>query len=432
MNVMRFRTGLRGAILALALLAVAPIGFAQRPHSTAADSPGWNDAAKQQVLDKMSSLITSRAYVPGVDFSKWDQFLAKIKPEAEKAKTENEFAGIVDNELRSAFNISHIVLLPPEAVDQRINHQMVGIGVRIDPLSPPGAILVTSTVPGAPAEKAGLAPGDTIIEADGHKAERQYIAGPSGTYVNLKVKKADGTIKMYKVMRAAFDTAEKEELTWVDKDTVAIQIHTYDLSYSESNVEDLMQKAASAKNLLVDLRGNGGGAVNYMMHFLGTLLPQGAEIGTFINKNDVDTYVATTHGDRNNLVDIAKLAPTKLIVRANPVPVFKGHVAVLVDQGSGSASEITAQALKEILGAPVVGHRSAGAVLVSVMAPLPHDFNLQYPISDYISAKGVRLEANGIVPDALADDVPFVKQGTVDPAYVVAENLLNKIAGVQR
>src|SRR5436190_20379472 len=120
MDVTRLNTGLRAAVCALAMLAVAPIS-AQRPHSTAADSPEWNVAAKDKILARMTYLIDKGAYVPNVDFSKWESALAKIKPDAEKAKTEDEFAGIVNAGLRNAFNISHIVLLPPRAVDQRMN-----------------------------------------------------------------------------------------------------------------------------------------------------------------------------------------------------------------------------------------------------------------------------------------------------------------------
>lgn len=429
MNVKPLSTGFRTVVCMLAMLAVAPASYAQRPHSTAADSPEWNQAAKAKVLDRMSKLILNNAYVPNIDFSKWDAALAKIKPDADKAQTEEEFAAVVDNGLRSAFNISHIVLLPPQAVKQRVDQHMVGIGIRIDPTE--DGILVTSTVPGAPAEKAGIEQGDTILEADGHKAERRFIAGPEGTSVNLKVRKADGkTIKMYKVLRAQFNTVQKEELTWVDKDTAAIKIYTFDLSYNADNVAEIMKKANKAKNLIVDLRNNGGGAVGNMMHFLGTVLEPGTQIGSFINKRSYDQYLQDNPGgDKNDLLGIAKASNEKIDVRSIPgVPVFKGHIAVLVNGGSGSASEITAEALKELVNAPVIGKKSAGAVLVSVMGDLPHGFNLQYPISDYISVHGIRLEANGIVPDAKAEDAIMIKKGEIDPAYTTAAAVLGRVA----
>ncbi|HWA84422.1 MAG TPA: PDZ domain-containing protein, partial [Fimbriimonadaceae bacterium] len=267
MDVKNLNNGLRAAACAVALIAVAAVTYAQRPHSTAADGPGWTLAAKNQVLDKMTNYILTQAYVPGVDFTKWQTTLKEIKPEVEKAGTEDEFAGILDKAMRDTFKISHIVLLPPEAVKSRVEHKMIGIGIRINIV--PDGVYVVSTVPGAPAEKAGIEGGDTIEEADGHHVDGPtYIAGPQGTTVNLKVKKSDGTIKMYKVVREPFDTAQKEELIWVDKDTAVIKIYTFDLSYSQHNVEDLMKQAATAKNLVVDLRNNGGGAVGYMLHFL--------------------------------------------------------------------------------------------------------------------------------------------------------------------
>src|SRR5258708_1320772 len=96
MDVKRINIGLRTAVCALAMLVVAPASYAQRPHSTAADSPEWTLAAKDQVLDRLSNYISKSAYVPGVDFSKWQTVLAKIRTDAEKAKTEDEFAGVVN------------------------------------------------------------------------------------------------------------------------------------------------------------------------------------------------------------------------------------------------------------------------------------------------------------------------------------------------
>ena len=420
----KLQNGIRAAAAVLALVIAPATILAQRPHSTAADKPVWNQKAKDEVIEGMSNYVLNSAYVPGIDFSTWKAELAKIRVDADKAKSEDEFAGLINRGLHEQFNISHIVLMPPSAVEARTSGSKVGIGVRIQ-IQEDG-VFITSIIPGGPAEKAGLEAGDLIMEADGHKAEGPtYIAGDQGTSVNLKVKKADGTIKMYKVVRQPFSTVQPEELTWVNKDTAVLAIHTFDLSYSRDNVEKLMKEALPAKNLIVDLRNNGGGAVMNMLHFLSMVLPKGTEIGTFINKRLIDNYVEETKGDPKDLKAVAAFAPNKIKTGSSPIQ-YKGNVAVLVNGGSGSASEITAEALKEQLNAPVVGQKSAGAVLVSVISPLPRGFNMQYPISDYVSVKGVRLEANGIVPDAQSKDVAYLKKGEQDPAWLLAINLLAK------
>ncbi len=426
MSVKSFSIGVRSAVLAIALL-VTPAAIGQRPHATAQDRPVWDLTAKNAVIDQMSKYVENSAYVPGIDFSTWQSSLAKIREDANKAQSEDEFAGLINKGLHDQFNISHIVLLPPRAVRARSEQKTVGIGVRIKLVDE--GVLVTSTVHGAPAESAGIEAGDIIVEADGHKVDGPtYIAGPVGTGVMLKVKKADGKFRDYKLVRREFSTSQPEELVWVNKDTAAIAIHTFDLSYSPENVDKLMQEASKAKNLLVDLRGNGGGAVLYMMHFLSTVLDPGTKIGTFVNRKVYDNFVNGQGGDPKNLRAMADSAATKLTVSSGRMSPFKGHIAVLVDGGSGSASEITAEALKELKNAAIIGDKSAGAVLVSVMGQLPHGFNMQYPISDYISIKGVRLEANGIAPDLAAKSPSFLKKGEKDPAYIAAANYLKSMA----
>ena len=78
---------------------------------------------------------------------------------------------------------------------------------------------------------------------------------------------------------------------------------------------------------------------------------------------------------------------------------------MIVNKFSGSAAEIAAAALHDVLGAPVIGTKSAGAVLASVIDPVSNGFTLQYPIEDYVTIKGVRLEGNGVTPDILSQDV---------------------------
>jgi len=191
-----------------------------------------------------------------------------------------------------------------------------------------------------------------------------------------------------------------------------------------------MTEASKAKNLIIDLRNNGGGAVMNMVHFLGLVMPRDATIGTFVSKQAVDSFVKEKGGSADDLKGIAEFAESnKIHPMPNPnVPVFKGKVAVLVNGGSGSASEISAQALKETLNAPIVGTHSAGAVLVSVMVPVANTgFQLQYPINDYVSAKGIRLEHTGVPVDIEVKTPQEIMPGKADPAWQSAVDLLAKM-----
>ncbi len=286
-------------------------------------------------------------------------------------------------------------------------------------------------VPKAPADEAGIVSGDILVKANGKQiTDPADLRGEEGQQVTITVKKADGKLKDYTITRRKFSTVRPEELKWVDKDTAAISIYTFDLSYDRDNVERLMTEAGKAKNLIIDLRNNGGGAVLNMAHFLGLVLPKETKIGTFVNKKLVDDFVQQKGGNPNDLKGIAEFAESgKLTPMPNiNVPVYKGKIAVLVNGLSGSASEITAQAMKEFVNAPIIGTKSAGAVLVSVMVPVGKTrFQVQYPINDYVSSKGIRLEHNGVPVDVEAKTPQEIMPGKPDPAWQYAVQQLAKL-----
>jgi len=416
---MKFSTLITTAALAVSLIA---------PRAIAQDSPKMDSAAKKKVIETMSTLITKYAYVPGVDFNRISTLLDKEKEKIDKAQTEDDFSNAV-NEALQQFGFSHIVLMKPEAVQSRMNRSTVGIGVNIQPAD--DGLMVVRTVPKSPADDAGILPGDTLVKANGKQiSDPADLRGEEGQQVTVTVKKADGKMKDYVITRRRFSTVRPEELKWVDKDTAAINIYTFDLSYDRRNVERLMTEASKAKNLIIDLRNNGGGAVMNMVHFLGLVMPRESTIGTFVSKQAVDAFVKEKGGSADDLKGIAEFAESnKIHPMPNPnVPVFKGKVAVLVNGGSGSASEISAQALKETLNVPIVGTHSAGAVLVSVMVPVANTgFQLQYPINDYVSAKGIRLEHTGVPVDIEVKTPQEIMPGKVDPAWQSAVDLLAKM-----
>lgn len=367
-----------------------------------------DEEQKAAVLDAMGSIIESAAYVPGVDFSRWDEFRKKHKADIDKAKTQEDFAEAVNNALQE-FKFSHIVLATPRAARSRVERKVVGIGIMVQ--QEEDGLRVINVFPETPAEEIGLQPGDLVVEADGKKiTPGMSLVGEEGSELTISVLR-DKEKKLYTVKRRKYSNIRKESLKWVNSDTAVLTVHTFDLSYDGRRVDDLMDEASKAKNLILDLRNNGGGVVFNMLHLIGHFLPRDAVIGTFINRGMVRDYVRETQKDPKDLKAIAEWAEaSKLKPARQRNGQFSGNVAVLVNGGSGSASEITAAALKEHKNCPIIGTKSAGAVLVSIMSPLPGGFSLQYPLMDYVTYKGIRLEGNPIVPDAEAPNPKFKEQ----------------------
>ncbi len=430
MKVRQFSNALRTGASAVLLFCAIAAPLAQTPEQTG--TPITSDA-KKEVLTSVTDRLTHQAYVPTIDFDKWPDFVQNEKPKLDAATTEEEF-GRAMNEALTKFGASHIFLATPRMAEARRDASMVGIG--ITQTATKDGILVLRVVAGGPAETAGLIPGDLITKIDGQAVDAlkngvKGIPGKEDTQVVLTVKHQDGATRDYTLTRKKFSTIWPEELTEVDKDTARLSIHTFDWTYSKDNVENLMRKAEGYKNLILDLRGNGGGAVINLQHLLGMLIPYDSSIGTFVNKQMVNSYVREAHGKPSEVVKIAdwsrhqdewefqQVRPLK----PRDLPMFKGNVVVLVNAFSGSASEIAAAALHDLIGANIVGQKSAGAVLVSVITPATNHFTLQYPIMDYVTIRGVRLEGTGVEPQVTVTAKGPVLPGQPDEAVNKAQAL---------
>ncbi|MCX7799550.1 MAG: S41 family peptidase [Fimbriimonadales bacterium] len=409
----------RAAVLLASLLATLTLAPLARPQARAAEPFG--PAVKEAVLQRVEEILTRNAYVPGVDFSKWPEIVATEKQALDEAKDEAGFVQAVNRAFRR-LGISHIVLATPKAAQARRERKAIGIGVGLQ--REEGGLRVINLFPQSPAAEAGIQLGDVIVEVDGQPAtDLNQLSGEEGQQLKLKVRKVDGKSVDLALTRRAFSTILPDTLRWVDGETAVLKVHSFDRGYDRQNIERLIDEAKNAKQLILDLRGNGGGAVANFMHLLAQFLPQDTPVGTFVSRRMVERYVEETKGDPTDLRAIARWSDSKVKPsRTNRKP-FAGRVAVLVDRRSGSASEIVAAALQEHLDAPVVGTPSAGAVLVSVMASLPGGFQLQYPISDYVTMEGVRLEGTGVRPTL---EVAPPRFGEPDHAVAKAAALLER------
>jgi len=387
-----------------------------------------NPEAKKEVLERISEVLTRNAFVPGIDFSKWPEFLKAEQPQIDKADTDESFQRSINTALRK-FGASHIQVSTPKSATGRREAKTTGIGISAFPEK--DSVLITYVFEGSPAALVGLQAGDRIVAVNGEKVSDgvKSVAGDEGTSVTITVKKLDGEEQEITVTRKKYSTVRPEELRLLDEETAMLTVHTFDLTYNAERVETLLKKVGTRKNLILDLRSNGGGAVYNLQHLLGCFLPADAEIGTFISRRVVEDYRKQTGNYGTNLTEIAKWAPRKVRVGRKPsIPRFTGNVAVLVNNGSGSASEIAAAALRDLRSAPVVGSKTAGAVLVSVIAPVGEGFTLQYPLSDYVTIQGKRLEGEGVTPDHVVEMPPFRIPSVPDLAVSKAVDLLRELA----
>jgi len=412
MNPRDFTRRLRTAVGVVALLVVAAASA-----QTVDDRP----EVKADVVSHITDIVEHNAYVPGVDFGKWPKYLAEVKPKLDAANNDEDFAKAI-NEALSKFGTTHLGLLTPRRDDSFWTNSMVGIGVSVQ-RQDDGSLIVVRTVPDAPAARGGIVPGDSIVEVDGKKTEGTTagIVGKEGTDVNLTIKHTDGKTEHFVLTRRAYSMARPEELTWLNDDTAKLSVYSFDYSYDADNVAHLMKQVdEKAKNLILDLRDNGGGAVINMDHLLGMLMPADKPLGVFVDRRQIAEYVKTG-GKATDFVGLAKWAKRMEMPHPNrDVPVFHGNIIVLLNAFSGSASEISAAALHDQVNATVIGTKSAGAVLVSIVAGVSNGFGMQYPLSDFITVKGVRLEGNGVTPDVVAKEprvkLPGDKDTVVDAA----------------
>ncbi len=360
---------------------------------------------KDKVLLSMQNTIQRQAFVPGIDFTQWPAFLAKRQTEVDHARDVPTFVNTVNGALRD-FGISHIRLLSPQNVKTRVSGVTQGFGMATQKSE--SGLLITAIAPKSPAAQLGLEQGDEIIQVEGIEKPVSYPVPPDNDTTALTIKrKSTGTVKHYMLAKKAYSTDQPNTLTWTNKDTAVLRIPSFSRTYSEKQIESFVAEVSQrkAKALILDLRSNGGGLVRNCQHLLSLLSQPGTPIGTSVDRRLSERYVQTTGGDSKDMVAIAKwCGPTSKTVKMAQQP-FLGKLAILLDSRSASASEITSAVLKEQRGAVLIGRQSAGAVLVSLFLPLANTegFEVQVPLSDYVSPGGMRLEKNPLKPDVAVE-----------------------------
>lgn len=214
-------------------------------------------------------------------------------------------------------------------------------------------LLVTTTISGGPSEKVGLRAGDRIVEVDGKNVAGvglknsdvfDLLRGKKGTEVNLKiVRKTSPAPLDFKVIRDKIPIFSLDASYMLDESTGYIKLNKFSATTNDEFEEAIKElKTQNLQNLVLDLRGNGGGYLNAAV----------AISDQFLNDDHLIVY---TNG-RND--------PKRDYDATNNGYFEKGNLIVLTDEGTASASEIVSGAVQDWDRGLIIGRRSFGKGLV--------------------------------------------------------------------
>lgn len=392
---------------------------------------------------KVWQVINDYYFDPTFNNLNWTTIKSEYEPRVRAAKTDSELHRLL-HAMINRLGRSHLAIIPPEVYQEierakleakvRKNKQQdrlirgkgsedsedepnfddalaqYGIGVDLRVMN--GQFVITRMNKNAAAEYAGLKTGFVIEKINDVSLSDMllrisvYYAGsrdiirqlPGELVYNFLNGEKDSTVDI----TFLDDVDERKQVTvrreLVKSETISIGKNFPDqqLEFETKPLNDdvgyirfnqfalpVIEKFCSAvsqfrdkKALIIDLRGNTGGVIASLVGLGGMLSEATVDFGTSIYKSREEKLTAAPKAKN-----------------------FKGRLVFLVDETTASAAEMFAVSFQENGRALVVGEKTAGATLPSMVVELPTGAVMQYPIANYRSSNGAFLEGNGVTPN---------------------------------
>jgi len=384
-------------VLALNLALGAKVYLATAPAAEK-DSPYQNLELFSIVMEKVR-----RDYVDGTNLTYQDLVYGALKG----------MVGTLD---------PHSEFLDPEKfkeLQSDTQGQFGGLGIIIQPGD--GYVTVVTPIEDTPGFRAGILAGDRLMKIDGEKVERmsvedvvKLLRGDPGTEVSVTVQRpASGEIKEFKLTRAVIkvdmvkDINGKKEFPLSDNKIGYVRLTQFGERTSDELDAALKKlKARGMEALILDLRGNPGGLLDQAVEVCEKFLPRGQLVVSTEGRNPGKSSVRNVTGRSGEYRNLP--------------------IAVLVNLGSASASEIVAGCLQDCaaLGkckVVVLGERTFGKGSVQEIIPLEGGSALRLTTSKYYTPSHKVIHEHGIQPDLvvpMTDDEERLTRLRVSPGGI--------------
>lgn len=326
------------------------------------------------------------------------------RPQSGQADDEfwNELEGDALTGLASGLD-GYSTYLPPEDQQQAADQlagTFEGIGVWV--ASRDGEMTIVAPIPGSPAEEAGILAGDVILQIDGTSVDGltdaealDLLKGPAGETVSLRLQRG-----------------ESEPTTLiVERRKIPVPVVTYSLNkeanigvitivvFGDKTAAELESAIQAAKNdgvdgIVLDLRNNGGGWVQSAQETIGRFLP--ADSGAALWED----FDPTITGDE-----------IEQPIISGDVNAYDMPLVVLVNNGTASAAEIVAGALRDYDRATIVGETTFGKGSVQRVHEFEDGSSFRLTFAHWLTPDQSAIDKVGIAPDVEVAETPPNEKG---------------------
>ncbi|MFH0809697.1 MAG: S41 family peptidase [Pseudomonadota bacterium] len=316
----------------------------------------------------------------------------------EPVDTDELIYGAVDGMLNKLD--PHSSFMPPDSYKElqiETKGRFEGVGIEITMKDE--VLTVVSPIEGTPAEKLGIKAGDRIIMIDGHSTKNMSMVdavkkmrGAKGTEVVLTIfREGLGKPKEFKIVRDIIPIASVKSRMLEDGYGYVRITNFRDKTHQDlvAALKVLESGKVPLRGLVLDLRNDPGG-----------LLDQAVDVADEFLKEGLIVYTDGRIKSQN-----MKFEATK-----KETPLHRYPIVVLVNEGSASASEIVAGALQDHKRALVIGVQTFGKGSVQTVMPLEDGSALRLTTARYYTPNGRCIQAKGIAPDVVIEDVMLAKK----------------------
>lgn len=400
-----------------------PPGKSAHPLATRDSSDPLSPKDRAEVFEEVWETVNEKYYDPSFNGVDWRGVRERYRPLIERANTEDEFYGLLKRmvgELHDAHTRFHI----PEERRERERLQAVSAGVSIFEVE--GKPVVVSVEPVSDAARAGVDEGMIVLAIDGKPVSEQLadararVAGSStDRAVRLRLYRmiidgAPATTLRMSLGRADGSVLDVTLTRRIVADTAVVTSRRLPSGYGyirltlwkspiRKRFKRALEQLKDAPGIVIDLRGNPGGEAEEVEKIASYFFNSKVAFGKFSTRAGKAVYLRTDDDER----------------------VYKGPLAILVNEGSGSGSELFAGVMQENGRATVVGRRSCGCVLgISRFRSVKGKGELAVSEYGYRSPKGNTFEGTGVTPNNTVELKIADLQQHRDAALEEAERLL--------